>query len=131
MQSTPVWYDHDANPELGKGIGDVNYRLMRENFLKKPDLANLEALYIAPFRGRSLDMSGKEGESSVELQKEFQRLAKLYREDRILMATPRRYDMDKWADHYEELGVKFAYDSEDKDSYFNIKKSFNKNSPQR
>lgn len=124
MQSAPVWYDHDVNPELGKGIGDVNFRLLREEFLQNPDLEHLNALYIAPFRGRSLDMEGKEGESSVELMKEFQRLAKIYREGRVLMSMPKIYDEEKWLEHYEDLGVEFTPDPKVKNSYMNIRKNF-------
>lgn len=121
MQSAPVWYDHDVNAELGKGIGDVDFRVMREEFSKNPDFEHLNALYIAPFRGRSLDLAGKEGESSVELMQEFQRLAKIYRDGRILMASPRYYDPEKWIEHYEKLGVEFTPDPKVKNSYANLK----------
>jgi len=121
MQSAPVWYDHDVNPELGKGIGNVDFQRLREDFAKNQDLEHLNALYIAPFRGRSLDLAGKEGESSVELANEFQRLAKIYRDGRILMSYPKRYDLDKWVEHYEDLGVEFTPDPKVRSSYINLR----------
>lgn len=126
MLSTPVWYNHDVNPELGKGIGDIRFGVMREEFLNHPDSAHLQALYIAPFRGRKLDLAGKEGESSVELMKEFQRLAQNYREGRILMSHPVHYNEDKWIEHYEKLGVEFAPNLKQKNTYVAIKESFKK-----
>lgn len=121
MQSAPVWYDHDVNPELGKGIGNVEFQALREEFTRSGSIEQLNALYIAPFRGRALNMAAQEGESSVELMKEFQRLAKIYREGRILMSNPKHYDLEKWIEHYEDLGIEFTPDPKVKNSYANLR----------
>ncbi len=121
MQSAPVWYDHDVNPELGKGIGDVDFQRLRNEFTQDHNIERLNALYIAPFRGRALDLAGQEGESSVELMKEFQRLVKIYRDGRILMSNPKHYDLEKWIEHYEALGVEFTPDPKVKNSYTNLR----------
>lgn len=121
MQSAPVWYDHDVNPELGKGIGDVDFQRLRDDFTRDHNMERLNALYIAPFRGRALDLARQEGESSVELMKEFQRLAKIYRDGRILMSNPKHYDLEKWIEQYEALGVEFTPDPKVKNSYTNLR----------
>lgn len=126
MQSAPVWYDHDVNPELGKGIGNVNFRELRKKFERDGGVEQLNALYIAPFRGRTLNMAAQEGESSVELMKEFQRLAKIYREGRILMSNPKHYDLEKWVGHYEDLGIEFTPNPKVKNSYINLRQGLNK-----
>lgn len=89
-------------------------------------MEQLNALYIAPFRGRSLDMTAQEGESSVELMKEFQRLAKIYREGRILMSNPKQYDLGKWIEHCEDLGIEFTPNPKVKNSYINLRQGLNK-----
>lgn len=124
MQSAPVWYDHDTNPEAGKGIGDINFKAMRDRFQAKPTAERLNDLYIAPFTGRPLDLAAKEGESTIELQKEIRRMAELYRSGHILPKLPEFYSEDKWDAHCGELGVVFTRDPNVANSYVNITQSF-------
>lgn len=124
MLSSPVWYDHDVNPEAGKGIGDINFKAMRDRFRSDPTIERLNDLYIAPFTGRPLDLAAKEGESTIELQKEIHRMAELYRAGHILPKLPDYYSEEKWEDYCANLGVIFTRDSNVAHSYVNITQSF-------
>lgn len=124
MQSSPVWYDHDTNPEAGKGIGDINFKAMRDRFQADPTVERLNDLYTAPFTGRPLDLAAKEGESTIELQKEIRRMANLYRSGHILPKLPEYYNEGSWMDHCKELGVAFTSDPAVTNSYINITQGF-------
>lgn len=124
MLSSPVWYNHDVNPEAGKGIGDINFGVMRSRFQANPTVERLNDLYIAPFTGRPLDLAAKEGESTIELQNEIHRMAELYRSDHILPKFPDLYSEEKWETRCGQLGVVFTRDPKVANSYVNITQSF-------
>ena len=52
--------------------------------------------------------SAKEGESTIELQKEIHRMAELYRAGHILPKLPDYYSEEKWEDYCANLGVIFT-----------------------
>ena len=127
--SIPIWYN---NTDEGRGIGNVDpgfFQDRAEIFAQEypeqdPGKVRAQA-YGADFLGKIVDLNQETQHSSKELAREIVQMEKDYRAGRILMSFPKVYDEDKYIEHYEQLGVVFAPDSnKSPNTYNNIKKSY-------
>lgn len=129
--SIPIWYNHTNE---GRGVGDINppfYDERAEQFIeqhpdKDPGRVKAQA-YGSEFLGAIADLDKETKHSSRALAQEIVKMADDYHAGKILMSTPVNYNIDKFIDHYENLGVIFAREGNNaKNTYVNIKKSYQK-----
>lgn len=120
--SVPVWYSHQTS--VGRGIGDVNEPFFRERYNQNPTPKTraqaLGALALSEF----VDLSKEPGGASRELAREMRKMHEDYQEGKILLRTPKSWNLDRSAEAIEAQGLRLAPASDrSPETFLNVMKA--------